>query len=75
MTNSSVEIMNKGMECLRNNLGVIDAETFISLIIREKFDYTRWQREYLDKMASGEFHEEAVKYAKEHPFKGNAEKL
>ena len=75
MASSTVEIMNKGMECLRDNLGVVDAETFISLIIREKFDYTRWQREYFDNMAPGEFHEEAVKYAKEHPFKGKAKKL
>ena len=38
----------------------------------EKFDYTHWQREYFDEMAPGEFHENAVEYAKEHPFKGNA---
>ncbi len=72
---SNAEIMNKGMECLKENLGVVDAEMFISLIIREKFDYTRWQREYFDKMAPGEFNEEAVRYAKEHPYNGNAQKL
>ena len=72
MASSTVELMNKGMECLNDNLGVVEAETFISLIIREKFDYTRWQRDYFDKMAPGEFHENAVEYAKEHPFKGNA---
>ncbi|WP_035773734.1 hypothetical protein [Butyrivibrio sp. VCD2006] len=75
MASSTVELMNKGMECLKNNLGVVDAEMFISLIIREKFDYTRWQREYFDNMESGEFNEKAVEYAKDHPFKGNAQKL
>ena len=75
MVNSTVELMNKGMECLKDNLGVVDAEMFISLIIREKFDYTRWQREYFDNMAPSEFNEKAVEYAKDHPFKGNAQKL
>ena len=75
MPTSTTELMNKGMECLKNNLGVVDAEMFISLIIKEKFDYTRWQREYFDKMETGTFPEEALKYAKEHPFKGSAQKL
>ena len=75
MASSTVELMNKGMECLKDNLGVVDAEMFISLIIREKFDYTRWQREYFDNMAPGEFNENAVEYAKKNPFKGNAQKL
>jgi len=38
MASSTTEIMNKGMECLKDNLGIVDAEMFISLIIREKFD-------------------------------------
>jgi hypothetical protein len=48
---------------------------FISLIIREKFDYTRWQREYFDKMEPDQFNKEAVNYAKEHPFNGKAQRL
>ena len=66
------EIMNKGMECLVKNLGVIEAEYFISVIIKEKFDYTKWQREYFDKIPNCEMHEKAVAYAKEHPYQGNA---
>ena len=34
---------------------VIDAERFVSLIKRDDFDYTVWQREYFDKMEPGEF--------------------
>jgi hypothetical protein len=75
MAGSTTEIMNKGMECLKDNLGIVDAEMFISLIIREKFDYTRWQREYFDKMEPDQFNKEAVNYAKEHPFKGKAQRL
>ena len=48
MMESMTEIMNKGMKCLTQHLGSIEAEQFISIIIREKFDYTKWQREYFD---------------------------
>ena len=75
MASSTVEVMNKGMECLKEHLGIVDAELFISLIIRERFDYTRWQREYFDKLEPGEFSKNALQYAKEHPFNGSARRL
>mgnify|MGYP007070279739 CR=1 FL=1 len=75
MTSNTVEIMNRGMECLTEAMGVVEAEQFISIIIREKFDYTKWQRRHFDAMAPGEFHEKAMEYAKEHPYTGNAERL
>ena len=69
------DIMIRGMECLIESLGVIEAEHFISTVIREKFDYTVWQRQYFDAMAPGEFHDKAVKYAKAHPYNGQTERL
>ncbi|MBR2208075.1 MAG: hypothetical protein IJ859_04620 [Synergistaceae bacterium] len=72
---NTVDIMNKGMQCLVENIGVLEAEQFISVIMREKFDYTKWQREFYDHMDAGEFHKRAVEYAKEHPYKGTAERL
>ena len=75
MTSNTIDIMNRGMECLTETLGVIDAEQFISIIIRERFDYTKWQRMFFDKMGSGEFHEQAVEYAAAHPYQGEAERL
>ena len=60
MASNTIELLNKGMECLKDNLGVVDAEMFISIIIREKFDYTSWQREYFDAMAPGQFGKESV---------------
>lgn len=75
MTQNTAEIMNRGMECLTQALGVVDAEQFISIIIREKFDYTKWQRSYFDAMPSGEFHQKALDYARTHPYTGNAERL
>jgi hypothetical protein len=67
MTNTA-EIMDMGMECLMKNLGIVEAEHFISVIIREKSDYTKWHQKYFDNISSDEFQDEAVKYAKEHPF-------
>ncbi len=75
MISGTVEIMNRGMECLTEKLGIVEAERFISIIIREKFDYTKWQRQYFDAMAPGEFNQRALEYAKEHPYTGNAERL
>ena len=43
-------------------------ETFISMINREKFDYTKWQREHFDSMDSKEFVDAAAEYDKNHPF-------
>jgi len=38
-------LKNEGMKVLATHLGLVKAERFISLMIREPFDYTQWQRE------------------------------
>lgn len=38
------EIINTGFESIFSNLGMVDAERFIMLIKRDKFDYTEWQK-------------------------------
>ena len=72
MNTSTADIMNKGMQCLLEKLGVVETEKFISVIIREKFDYTQWQQEHFDALTPEQINTEAKKYAEEHPFKGNA---
>ena len=42
MMNEAI-LKNKGMEILIEKLGNVEAERFISLIIKEPFDYTKWQ--------------------------------
>ena len=69
MEASTIEIMNLGMRCLVDHLGIIDAERFISAIMREKFDYTKWQREYFDQIP--DINHLAAEYEKEHPFQGH----
>lgn len=52
-----------------------DYECSIALMKRDNFDYTVWQREYFDKMESGEFAANAFEYAKSHPYMGKGEIL
>ena len=66
---NSFELMNEGLNCLIEQLGVLKAERFISIVIKEKFDYTKWRRSVFDNMSGEEFNAAAVEYAKEHPFK------
>ena len=40
---TDTEIKQKGIKALIAELGNVQAERFISLIIREPFDYTKWQ--------------------------------
>ena len=72
MMESTAEILNKGMKCLTEQMGIIEAERFISVIIREKFDYTKWQRDYFDEKTPGMISEEASQFEKSHPFTGDA---
>ena len=75
MNTSTTEIMNRGMKCLTEKMGIVDAEIFISHIIREKFDYTKWQREYFDAKAPEEISKEACQFEESHPFIGNAVRI
>jgi hypothetical protein len=42
---SDTEVRVRGLRALVDALGAVEAERFISLVLREKFDYTTWQRE------------------------------
>ena len=54
-----------GMKILSEKLGIVDAERFISLIIRENFDYTKWREENLNqKISVRELSRQASEYAK-----------
>ena len=56
--------MNDGINCLVERLGIIETEIFISQIIREPFDYTKWQREHYANMSVSELNRKAVEHAK-----------
>ncbi len=46
MANTDNEIKSQGIEALISALGEVQTERFISLILKEPFDYTQWQKNY-----------------------------
>ena len=42
---TDTEIKSQGLKVLIKNLGMVEAEKFVTLIQREPFDYTEWQRD------------------------------
>ncbi len=66
-TASTTEIMDMGIQCLIEKLGTIDTEHFISTIIREKSDYTKWHQKYFADVSSDDFHNAALEYGKANP--------
>ena len=51
------------MSILVNTLGVVEAERFIALILKEPFDYTEWRKENLpDEIPVEELNCQAIEY-------------
>ncbi len=44
---TDTEVRIKGFRVLLEALGEVEAERFVSLIMQEPFDYTKWQRDLL----------------------------
>ena len=63
MRNTTV-ILNEGMNCLLEKLGVLETEIFISHLLREPFDYTAWQKEHYADISVRELNQKAVDYIK-----------
>ena len=45
MNITDTELKLQGIQVLTSALGEVQAERFISLILKEPFDYTKWQRD------------------------------
>ena len=58
---AEMKLRSEGMNVLINSLGRVEAERFISLIIREPFDYTEWQRDLFNDMSVKELSNRAMK--------------
>jgi len=61
-------ILDRGMKCLADKLGILEAERFIALILRDSFDYTKWREDNLfADMSVKEISREAKQYSEENP--------
>jgi len=58
---AEMALRDEGMKVLINGLGHVEAERFISVISREPFDYTEWQRGLFDGMSVKELSRLAMK--------------
>ena len=65
---SNMEVMDRGITCLIQGLGAFEAERFISILVQEKFDYTKWQRDKFDSISSDDFYNAAIEYNNKNPF-------
>ena len=51
------------MDILVKNLGVVETERFITLVLKEPFDYTKWRSENLsDDITVNELSQQATEY-------------
>jgi len=61
---SDEELKLKGYEALREKLNLVDVERFISIIQREKFDYTEWSQTLFEGMSIEEISHKAMEHWK-----------
>jgi len=52
------------MKTLISNYGVVQTERFISLMIKEQFDYTQWQESLFDELNVDELSSKAMMHRK-----------
>lgn len=65
---ATLEIMDRGIRCLVDSMGAADTERFISVLLRERFDYTLWRRHF-DDVPADDWNRAAAKHARLHPFR------
>jgi hypothetical protein len=54
----------EAMDALVSSLGTVDAERFITLVKKDSFDYTEWQRKLWPGKSIEEIHADAAEYEK-----------
>ena len=58
---TDTEIRTNGLQALVDALGAVEAERFVSLLLREPFDYTEWQRRLWSERSLQELSEAAMR--------------
>ena len=48
MPANTVEVIDRGLKCLSDNLGANETEIFITTLLKERFDYTKWRHTFID---------------------------
>lgn len=61
---TDTEIKVKGFKVLSSELGTVEAERFIALILKEPFDYTKWRENLHEEKTVEEIDAAAMKLRK-----------
>ncbi|MBS1249177.1 MAG: hypothetical protein MAG431_00750 [Chloroflexi bacterium] len=59
---ADAEIKVLGFEALSRHLGLVEAERFIALVQREKFDYTQWRQNLFAELSGEEISSQAMAF-------------
>ena len=71
LSKNTMELYNEGISILTQNMGTLRAEQFISVLLRESFDYTKWHQSMADTMTREKFTEIAEQAEITSPYEGN----
>ena len=64
MRNDSV-IKHEGFNALINKLDIVEVERFITILNRERFDYTEWRKTLWEDLSVKELSERAMRYSQQ----------
>ena len=59
---TDTEISHDGFSILFRHMDMVEAERFLTLVQREKFDYTKWREDLLEDLTIEEISAAAMKY-------------
>ena len=59
---TEIELRLKGVGILSDSLGLVDAERFLSIMQKEPFDYTQWQKNLFSGLSIAELSAKAMDY-------------
>lgn len=60
---SDNQVKHEGFQLLFKHMDIVDAERFIALINRDRFDYTKWRKNLFENMTVDEIIENGRKFA------------
>lgn len=59
---TDVEIKHDGYKAIFEKLDIVEAEKFIALMNRDKFDYTKWRQSLFEGLSVEELSRRAMEY-------------
>ncbi len=52
MSTNTIEVIDRGLNCLSEHLGEKETELFVLTLLRERFDYTEWRQSLVRRIES-----------------------